>query len=653
MGNAAGKLNGAMVCDGGGLAPTGIYAEDTQDYDVKVVQRLILGRQMAPFYTGADEPDPAEPPPGTENDLCKAGDGAVRASDDGWWSYNLMVAQQAQKSAAATEGGADPLDTSLSRQMSATSSSSAALHDTATDSVGSHPPSPGFSAKRHVRKGSGFFQRLKAGGHRSPGGSTAEPPKSLSPSPTVDSVRHGRSVSELSQQQQQQPVTGDAAAAEACRRLLRRYIECPICFLYYPQNTNYTRCCHKPICTECFVQIKRRIEESCIAPTHCPYCVEPNLGIVYYPPGIITGAARSNYMKHRAQLSSNLSHGSPNQLHMPRLLSESGRARSYTSADGREPAIVMTDDIRPARMRELNATLQARHREQLRSAENMALVAAATRRASARQLPESQLAVLSPQFSSLLPPPPPSSSLPSSRRLLARSPAGATDARQPPSSAAGPEYVSYITAMHAAGRVDLEEFLVQEAIRQSLADQETAAAAAAAAAESGASHSEPATETDQTTTPESPSDTNGEQQADGLSVAGVPNGLGSSDHHYQGEAAGSAPLVLAECELDAIASVTSRPRPTLSSVATSPVLTVVTAAPSPDDLMSFPNVDVLESEDIAASSMMTLRSPSSPSGRPLRRRPPPPPPPQQHSKQQQSHSGADDATQTQPPLILL
>ncbi|KAJ2793339.1 SNF1-interacting protein, partial [Coemansia furcata] len=85
MGNAAGKLNGAMVCDGGGLAPTGIYAEDAQDYDVKVVQRLILGRQLAPFYTGADEPDPADPLPGTESDVCP-----IRTSDDGWWSYNLM-----------------------------------------------------------------------------------------------------------------------------------------------------------------------------------------------------------------------------------------------------------------------------------------------------------------------------------------------------------------------------------------------------------------------------------------------------------------------------------------------------------------------------------------------------------------------------------
>ncbi|KAJ2826837.1 hypothetical protein FBU31_003333 [Coemansia sp. 'formosensis'] len=345
-------------------------------------------------------------------------------------------------------------------------------------------------------------------------------------------------------------------------------------------------------------------------------------------------------MKHRTQLSSNLSHGAPNQLPhipVPRLLSESGRARSYTSAESREPAIVMTDDIRPARMRELTATLQAKHREQLRSAENMALVAAATRRASARQLPEPLHSIQSPQYSSLTPPPPPP--LPS-RRLFARSPVSASGSRQSPTPAA-PEYMAYIAAMHAAGHVDLEEFLIQEAIRQSLADQE-------ATAESGASQSEPITETDTTPTSASPSDPSGEQHTGILSVVSMLDNLDVTDSPHHEEAADATPLVLDESELDAIANVTSRPRPALSSAATSPVLTAVAAAPSPDDLMSFAAVDPFAHDDTAASSMMTLRSPSSPSGRP-RRRPPPPPPPT-HPKQQR---GADDDTQSQTPLILL
>lgn len=40
-------------------------------------------------------------------------------------------------------------------------------------------------------------------------------------------------------------------------RLYKGAEECPICFLYYPRNLNMTRCCSQPICTECFVQMKR------------------------------------------------------------------------------------------------------------------------------------------------------------------------------------------------------------------------------------------------------------------------------------------------------------------------------------------------------------------------------------------------------------
>ncbi|GAA6058436.1 hypothetical protein JCM3770_006050 [Rhodotorula araucariae] len=64
-------------------------------------------------------------------------------------------------------------------------------------------------------------------------------------------------------------------------------LECPICFLYYPHNMVHTRCCDQPICTECFVQIKRADP----TPTHlesepaaCPFCMEPNFGCVYEKP---------------------------------------------------------------------------------------------------------------------------------------------------------------------------------------------------------------------------------------------------------------------------------------------------------------------------------------------------------------------------------
>ncbi|KAJ2172614.1 SNF1-interacting protein, partial [Coemansia sp. RSA 560] len=304
MGNASGKLNGATMCDGGGLCPTGIYAEDAQDYDAKVVHRLIVSRQLGPFYTGADDPDP---------DL----DPEERSDDGGWWSYNMMVAQQGEPSSQQTS-------------------------------------EPGLQQAHmgHSRKSSGILQRLRA--------STP--------------VRHERSMSDT-------PTTQpDDAAIDACRRLFRRCIECPICFL---------------------------LDDDQIIPTHCPYCVEPNLGIVYYAPQL------------------------PNTVPgpVPRTISETGRARSHSASTWtRTPPIVMSDDIRPHRVRELTHMVDSRRKQQMRSAENMAMVAAATRRASAQRRGTMRLQN---------------------------------------------EYSAYVRAMRGAGQTDLEEFLLQEAIRQSLAESES------------------------------------------------------------------------------------------------------------------------------------------------------------------------------------
>ena len=60
--------------------------------------------------------------------------------------------------------------------------------------------------------------------------------------------------------------------------------ECPICFLFYPMHLNQTRCCTQPICTECFVQIQRVDPSTRVPPSSqpaaCPFCVEPNFGVV-------------------------------------------------------------------------------------------------------------------------------------------------------------------------------------------------------------------------------------------------------------------------------------------------------------------------------------------------------------------------------------
>lgn len=86
--------------------------------------------------------------------------------------------------------------------------------------------------------------------------------------------------------------------------LYKNAIECPICFLYYPNNLNLSRCCLQPICTECFVQIKRldphpphdqalssrevsdqsneEIPHTLISePANCPYCAMNDFGVTF------------------------------------------------------------------------------------------------------------------------------------------------------------------------------------------------------------------------------------------------------------------------------------------------------------------------------------------------------------------------------------
>lgn len=81
-------------------------------------------------------------------------------------------------------------------------------------------------------------------------------------------------------------------------KLYKNPIECPICFLYYPNNLNLSRCCLQPICTECFVQIKRldphpphdqqeqsqgnELPHTLISePSNCPYCAMNDFGVIF------------------------------------------------------------------------------------------------------------------------------------------------------------------------------------------------------------------------------------------------------------------------------------------------------------------------------------------------------------------------------------
>lgn len=57
--------------------------------------------------------------------------------------------------------------------------------------------------------------------------------------------------------------------------------ECPICFLRFPPNINKTTCCKQPLCTNCFVNIRKPPSGRVIS---CPFCNRRDFSIKYESP---------------------------------------------------------------------------------------------------------------------------------------------------------------------------------------------------------------------------------------------------------------------------------------------------------------------------------------------------------------------------------
>lgn len=135
--------------------------------------------------------------------------------------------------------------------------------------------------------------------------------------------------------------------------------ECPICFLYYPPYLNRTRCCDQPICSECFVQIKRPDphppeheqpgqprppeEEPEILVSEvaaCPFCVTPEFGVSYDPPPFRKGLIYAHHGTSSPLRSPTSAMSSTSSLVTP------GRRRA-TSLSVNAPQVITTDQVRP------------------------------------------------------------------------------------------------------------------------------------------------------------------------------------------------------------------------------------------------------------------------------------------------------------------
>lgn len=219
--------------DGGYLFPiSNIYPSSTQDWLHPIVQHLILYRRLAPFYRGLEDWEP---------------DWDRQIISHSLHSIHLSRIQSIQQTLK------------LERQPSSTPSNH-------------HPKASSTAASIGKR----FTKNL------------LDHPSLLHPhqSPLPSSPDHPH-PSSTARQQIFEAVLNAQVRPNEIDRYLHRTVECPICFLYYPPNINLSRCCQQPICTECFTQIKRidpTPQEMKSEPACCPYCVESNFGVTYEPP---------------------------------------------------------------------------------------------------------------------------------------------------------------------------------------------------------------------------------------------------------------------------------------------------------------------------------------------------------------------------------
>ncbi|KIX09984.1 uncharacterized protein Z518_01065 [Rhinocladiella mackenziei CBS 650.93] len=329
--------------DGGYLVTQGVYV-GPEDFSKAIVRQLMIERRLAPFWRGL-------------NDFS-----------DSWAEHQLMAAARGMAIPPADEVPPE-LEYRLTKNPLSDKTKEASLKNL-TIPIG--PRSQSFQSDSSAP--------LSPAPNSLPLPSPASPPPSGSPNTNIFRSRaktlaslttssRGNSQAEMAPREFQLPPDPFVNGQPIEVYLYKDASECPICFLYYPPYLNTTRCCEQPICSECFVQIKRPDPHP---PEHeqpdpnappiseaereaqaegllvseiatCPYCKTPDFGITYTPPpfrrGLTYGAGSQPYQAMSA-MSSQTSLSSGNLSPGP------GRRRG-TSLSANAPEVITTDKIRP------------------------------------------------------------------------------------------------------------------------------------------------------------------------------------------------------------------------------------------------------------------------------------------------------------------
>lgn len=248
--------------DGGFLAPYGCYGFEKLDYDASVVKSLITRRELAPFYTPLQDYDEDW----TREELLKIVDGLPLHA---------------------------PFDSILEE-----------YEDVPTGNL--QNPDFEYLIDRSLPKGEQRKMRSRIFKARLYKKRIMWQESENNEYLDVKFAKQSVNVSRQTKDVKLDPAMESLPSDDLKFCMYSEGLECPICFLYMPGPMNYSHCCQQPICTECFVQIKRAdphfphdevdptkpVTENndkdpkllISEPSNCPYCATPNFAVKYTPP---------------------------------------------------------------------------------------------------------------------------------------------------------------------------------------------------------------------------------------------------------------------------------------------------------------------------------------------------------------------------------
>jgi len=284
----------------GSLITHGIYTAPPE-YDIDVVREFILKKKLSPFYKGMEEY--------SDNPFPN-----VLAS-----TSNLII--ESSKPITEEPSSINTVENTNTSNDEGSSSSSSRKRLSRKGTQNSS------EARRKNRPESSTSMKLKRYTSLHKSDNTNDTSSSCT-SPTSPSPNNSIKV------ESEHPLYSK-------EEFFKYPIECPICFLYYPRNINYTRCCDQPICTECFIQIKRTFSNP--EPTCCPYCVQPNFGVIYFSPD------SEEYQKQYEILVKAKEEHDPEYVKLLSQGSTPGKKRR-SSTSYTDPHIISSDDIYPGWM---------------------------------------------------------------------------------------------------------------------------------------------------------------------------------------------------------------------------------------------------------------------------------------------------------------